>query len=145
MAYPVNEALHQLIHAYKRRLRTATQAQKIDLPVNHLRVLKGVCKCPQSTARTISQRMNQDKAQVTRVLNELTQSGLIEKAENPNDRRSQFLIPTVAGQRTLEKVNALESEVAGEMTHNLSDQELKVFTHIANVMIQNLAEDSAKD
>ncbi|WHI49567.1 MarR family transcriptional regulator [Microbulbifer sp. MLAF003] len=103
MSYPANEILHQLIHAYKRQLRARIQEQEIDLPVNHIRVLKGIGKYPQSTARSIALRMNQDKAQITRVLNELVHSALINKTDNPDDRRSQFLTPTAAGKKFLKK------------------------------------------
>lgn len=145
MTFAINEALHQLIHAYKRQLRARFQDQKIGLPVNHIRVLKGIGRYPQSTARSLAQRMNQDKAQITRVLNELVHSELIRKTDNPDDRRSQFLAPTAAGKRILEKVNNLEAEVVTAMTHNLSEKELNTFSHIAGVMIENLTKDSTSD
>ncbi|WP_444890595.1 MarR family winged helix-turn-helix transcriptional regulator [Microbulbifer sp. DLAB2-AA] len=145
MSYSVNETLHQLIHAYKKQLRISIQEQRIDLPVNHIRVLKGIGKYPQSTARSIALRMNQDKAQITRVLNELVQSKLIKKTDNPNDRRSQFLTPTASGKKILEKVHNLETEVIAVMTHNLSEKELKAFAHIASVMIENLTEHPTSD
>ncbi|WP_444933521.1 MarR family winged helix-turn-helix transcriptional regulator [Microbulbifer sp. JTAC008] len=141
----INESLHQLIHAYKRRLRAGIQEQQIGLPVSHLRVLKGVFKFPLSTARSIAQRMNLDKAQVTRVLNDLVHSGLIAKTDNPNDRRSQFLTLTTDGISTLEKVSGQEAEVARQMTRNLSTEELENFARIASVMVANMKEHFTPD
>ncbi|WP_286222510.1 MarR family winged helix-turn-helix transcriptional regulator [Marinobacter apostichopi] len=141
----LSDALHRLMHAYKRQLRAGIQQQQIPLPITHIRVLKGICRLPDATARSIAQRMNQDKAQITRVLNELMQSGLIEKTENPNDRRSQFLTPTREGAKMMSKIDALEEQAAEHMTRNLSDSELDTFVRIAGTMIESSTSDSTAD
>ncbi|WP_444944010.1 MarR family winged helix-turn-helix transcriptional regulator [Microbulbifer sp. ZKSA006] len=141
----INESLHQLIHAYKRRLRAGMQAQQIGLPVSHIRVLKGVYKFPMSTARSIAQRMQLDKGQITRILNELVHSGLVEKSDNPDDRRSQFLTLTTDGISTLETVSGQEAEVARQMTRNLSTEELENFARIARAMVANMTEHATPD
>ncbi len=133
----LSETLHRLVHAYKRQLRAGIQQHKISLPINHIRVLKGICRLPDSTARSMAQHMNQDKAQITRVLNGLLQSGLIEKTENPKDRRSQFLIPTKTGKQMLSKVDEIEKLAATQMTRRLSAEELETFVRISSVMIEN--------
>jgi DNA-binding MarR family transcriptional regulator len=133
----LSDALHRLMHACKRQLRAGIQQQHILLPITHIRVLKGICRLPKSTAGIIAQRMNQDKAQITRALNELMQSGLIEKTDNPHDRRSQFLVATTAGKQMLSKIDAMEEQATAHMTRNLSRQELETFVRIANVMIDS--------
>ncbi|HCE52811.1 MAG TPA: MarR family transcriptional regulator, partial [Shewanella baltica] len=37
----LSETLHRLVHAYKKQLRSDIAAQEIDLPVTHIRALKG--------------------------------------------------------------------------------------------------------
>jgi len=56
--------------------------------------------------------MNRDKAQTTRVLNSLLESGFTDKATNPNDQRGQFLVPTQASKETLLKIDGIEQQVA---------------------------------
>lgn len=141
----LSDALHRLMHAYKRQLRAGIQQHQIPLPITHIRALKCICRLPDSTAQSIAQRMNKDKAQITRVLNELMQSGLIEKTENPSDRRSQFLVPTAAGKQMLSKIDLLEKQAAANMTRNLSADELEAFVRIAGVMIENSADTPTPD
>ncbi|AKH67949.1 transcriptional regulator, MarR family [Spongiibacter sp. IMCC21906] len=132
----LNDTLHQLMHTYKKQLRAGIQEHQISLPINHIRVLKGICRLPDSTAQSIAHKMNQDKAQVTRVLNALLQSGFIEKSEKPSDRRSQLLIPTIAGQKMLSKIDAIEEQAAAYMTRNLNTQDLEAFVRISNAMLE---------
>lgn len=133
----LSDTLHRLMHAYKRQLRAGIHQHQISLPITHIRALKGIGRLPESTARSIAQRMNKDKAQITRVLNELMQYKLIEKADNPNDRRSQFLVPTAAGRQMLSKIDLLEEQAAANMTRNLSADELEAFVRIAGNMIES--------
>ncbi|WP_192034382.1 MarR family winged helix-turn-helix transcriptional regulator [Halomonas sp. YLGW01] len=138
MALPsLNEALHRLLHAYKKQLRANIRQHQISLPITHIRVLKGVGRIPDCTAMAIVQRMGQDKSRVTRVLNDLMHEGLIERSDNPSDRRSQLLTPTDTGLEMLEKIAALEDEAATCLTGQLSTDELETFLRIAATMTEN--------
>lgn len=59
--------------------------------------------CPSST--NSAQR---DKAQVTRLLKDLTARGLLEKRENPEDRRSSLLSLSAEGEACYCKLAAVE-------------------------------------
>lgn len=133
----LNDALHQLMHAYRRQLKEGIRHHQIALPITHVRVLKGVCRIPECTAGKIAQRMDQDKARITRVLNDLQQAGMTEKANNPHDRRSHFLSPTPEGLAMLERITALEQETAQQLTRHLGDQDLDTFLRIVDTIIHN--------
>lgn len=133
----LNEALHQLIHAYKKQLIANIRQHQIALPITHIRVLKGVVRIPACTARVIAQRMGQDKSRITRVLNDLVHEGLVERSDNPDDRRSQLLAPTNAGKEMFEKISVLEEEAAACLTVGLSADELAIFLRIASTMTAN--------
>ena len=45
-AISLGETLHRLVHAYKKQLRADIAAQQIELPVTHIRALKGICRHP---------------------------------------------------------------------------------------------------
>ena len=79
----LSEAVHQLMHAYKYLLREGTRDQNIDLPVTHIRALSGICRVPECTAQILSQRMQRDKAQITRALNDLIDAKLIARRDIP--------------------------------------------------------------
>ena len=141
----LNDVLHQLMHVYRRQLRLGIQRYQLDLPVTHIRVLKGIGRTSECTAHKIVQHLGQDKARVTRVLNELMTAGLIVKTENPQDRRSLFLAPTEAGHDMLKEIEALEDETAQRMAGDLSDEEVATFMKTASAMIHNTSECEARD
>ncbi|MBU0537875.1 MAG: MarR family transcriptional regulator [Gammaproteobacteria bacterium] len=142
--FALNEILHSLTHAYKSGLRTAVKEQQIPLPITHIRALKGIRSNPHCTAQSIAQRMQRDKAQITRVLNELLQDGFISKSDNPEDRRSQLLHLTKAGEKIVAQLDTIEQQTSSAMTANLSDEEMTLFIRIANTMISNLSADTSQ-
>lgn len=141
----LGEAVHRLMHAYKNLLREGIQEQKIELPVTHIRALKGICRSPQSTAHSIAQLMQRDKAQITRALNDLIGAGLILKVDNPLDRRSQLLKPTSKGKKVMAKLDAVEDSAVKQLTRNLEADDLAFFLQISNTMADSVAENSAAD
>ncbi|MDF1692386.1 MAG: MarR family transcriptional regulator [Zhongshania sp.] len=140
----LNEILHSLTHAYKLGLRSGIKTQQIPLPVTHIRALKGIRHNPHCTAQSIAQRMQRDKAQITRVLNELHQEDFISKIDNPADRRSQLLRLTTKGEKIVSQLDTVEQQTRKTMTANISDEEIAVFIRIANTMISNLSENTAQ-
>ena len=139
-AISLGETLHRLVHAYKKQLRADIAAQQIELPVTHIRALKGICRHPEATAQSIALRMQRDKAQITRVLNELQQSGYILKVDNPKDGRSQLLRPTAQGEQLMTQIIAAEKATVAHMTQALDQDEIAVFIRIANQISDSVAE-----
>lgn len=139
----LSETLHRLVHAYKKQLRSDIAAQEIDLPVTHIRALKGLCRNPESTAQSIALRMQRDKAQITRVLNELQQGGLITKIDNPKDGRSQLLRPTAEGEKIMTQISASERKTVARMTQALSSAEVDTFIKLANRISKSVDEAAA--
>ena len=117
----------------------------LPLPGTHVRALKTVCYMEGCTAQRIAQRMRRDKAQITRVLNDLLEAGLINKASNPADKRSQLLHPTPAGEAMMQRIQQLEEQTLGRMTRDLTQQEVEHFIRIAWHMTQNLEGDLPPD
>jgi len=137
----LSRTLHQLMQTYKAQLQAEIKQQKIGLPVTLIRVLKSVRHIPECTAQCIAKRMSRDKAQITRALNQLLSSGLIDKKSNPNDRRSQILVPTPAGQDLLSQIDVIQHKVASQLTQNLTAQEVEQFLHLASSIINSVNED----
>lgn len=134
----LSESLHRLMHAYKSGLRCAIQREEMSMPITHVRTLKGVCFMTECTVQAIARRMQRDKAQITRVVNELQADGLISKADNPRDRRSQLLCPTAKGEQLMQRMQAIEHETAARMLGTLSQTDIDTFVRLANTMADNL-------
>jgi len=137
-ASSLGEAVHRLMHVYKSLLRESVRKQKIELPVTHIRALKGICRNPESTAQSIAQLLQRDKAQITRALNDLIDAGLILKMDNPLDRRSQLLKPTPRGKKIMSKLNAVEDWAVEQLTRNLDADDLAVFLRVSNTMADSV-------
>lgn len=134
----LSEAVHQLMHAYKQVLREAIRQQQITLPITQIRTLKGICRNPQSTAQSIAQRMQRDKAQITRVLNDLINAGLVVKVANPGDGRSHLLQPTAAGKKIMSRLDVAEDKAAQRLTGDLTAEEVAVFLRLSKTMVSNV-------
>lgn len=138
----LSESLHGLIHVYKKHMKDAIRAEKITLPISHIRVLKGISVHPQCTAQDVVKVMQRDKAQITRTLNELQNDDLINKVDNPDDGRSQLLLLTGRGKRLMTRLNSVEEQVAARMTQTLSSHDIDAFMRIANVMSNSINQHS---
>jgi len=136
--YSLSETLHQLIHTYTNLLLEGVKRQELDLSVTHIRTLKGVCQNPEVTAKSIAQRMQRDKAQVTRALNDLLVADLIVKKDNPLDGRSQLLQPTAKGKAAMAKLNAAEEWTREQLTQHLTKADLNAFLQVSKTMINNV-------
>lgn len=138
------EALHRLLHTYKRAMRQAYREAGISLPISHIRALKIIRSQQHSaaepcTAQMIAARLERDKAQIARVVKELLGDGLIARYHHPDDRRSQILQLTDPGAETLGKVKTAETLAGKRMARGLSEDELETFIRLAGVMTNNLS------
>lgn len=132
------DPLYQLSHAYQSHMRRALPAAGIDLPITHVRALKGMALTPHCTAQSLAVYMRSDKAQVTRVLNDLLGAALIVKHDNPDDGRSRLLELSSSGRTLLQQARELESMVARRMTEGLSSEEIDIFLRAAQRITDNL-------
>lgn len=132
------DALHRLLHAYKRAMREAYRAAGIDLPGSHVRAMKGVGYLPRCTVQAIAERMQRDKSQIARVVKELRAAGLVRSRTDPDDARSRLLAPTAAGQRLLERVAGAEREAGERMVRGLPTEAVDGFVRLAEAMAANL-------
>lgn len=136
-AHP-GDALHRLLHAYKRAMRDAYRAAGIDLPHAHVRVMKAACHLPQCTAHVIATRMRRDKAQITRVVQDLCAADLIRQEPDPADGRRRILTPTPAGKRLRKHIAQAEREAGTRMVRDLPAASVTEFVSLAETMADNL-------
>lgn len=135
---PPGDALHRLLHAYKRALRDAHRSAGIELPISHVRALKGVCHMPACTVQAIAERMHRDKSQITRVVKELRAEGLVAARTDPDDGRARILTPTAAGKRLMSRIEAVERDAGARMMQGLPAASVTEFVRLAEAMATNL-------
>lgn len=130
--------LFKLVHNLKRNLQEQIEVLELDIAPMHVRVLKIINKKPQCTAVDISNYLDRDKAQVTRLLNSLIKQELIVKEPNPEDKRSQCLGLTSHGQAIIVNLVGVESSISEKMKAGLNAEELATFERVACQMANNL-------
>ncbi|NII09880.1 MarR family transcriptional regulator [Oleiagrimonas sp. C23AA] len=132
------DALHRLLHAYKRAMREAYRAEQIALPISHVRALKGICHGRGTTVQAIAERMHRDKSQITRVVKELRAAGLVQSQTDPHDGRARLLTPTPEGRALMQRVTVVERRAGERMMHGLSPQAVAQFLALTEAMAANL-------
>ncbi|MBS99822.1 MAG: MarR family transcriptional regulator [Oceanospirillaceae bacterium] len=140
---PIGEALHRLLHAYKRAMRQAYRDLGIELAVAQIRTLKVIRQyqylmAGPCTAQAIASQIGRDKAQIARMVKELLSAELIEKRSNPEDGRSQLLLLTPLGEAILEQIRAAERQASLRMAEGLAKEELATFVRLGDTMTANL-------
>jgi len=134
----MSETLHQLIHTYMNLLHEGIKRQELELTVTQIRTLKSVRYNPHSTAKSIAERIQRDKAQITRALNDLVEANLIIKTDNSKDARSQLLQLTAKGEKVIVKLDTAEKWGKSQLTKNLTSVELELFFRVSRAMIDNV-------
>ncbi|ANG62775.1 transcriptional regulator [Marinobacterium aestuarii] len=139
----MGEALHQLLHAYKRALQQSFLEHGITFGIAHIRSLKVIRAAqasPESdcTAQQIAARLQRDKAQIARLVKDLLAAELIEKQDNAQDRRSQILRLTPAGEAMYARIQAAERHTSQRMAKGLNEDEVHTFVRLAKGMTRNL-------
>ncbi|MFG6667514.1 MarR family winged helix-turn-helix transcriptional regulator [Halomonas sp. HNIBRBA4712] len=132
------DPLQQLTHAYRAHMRRTIEAADIGVPAVHVRALKGIADAAPCTAQGLATSLRRDRAQITRMLKDLLDAGLIEKRDHPSDRRSQWLTLTARGEAMLTQVQRLEEAAAARMTEGLSAREVEDFIRLARHMAERL-------
>lgn len=76
------------------------------------------------TNNELSERMNLRWPTLVRVLDALERDGLIDRTENPADKRSRFISLTPAGRRVVEDIQPILDAARSEVVGDLTDEEL---------------------
>lgn len=133
-----DEALHSLLHAYKRALRDACRAADIDWPPSHIRTMKALSHAAPCSAHDLGLRMRRDKAQVARLLQDLMAAGLVKRQRDPQDARRYILTRTRAGRQFCERVAGAQQAATARMLRGLPAASVDEFVRIAETMTHNL-------
>ncbi len=132
------EATFHLAHAIKQQLNSQLETQKLGIAAMHVRVLKVIGKSNSSTAIDISGLFKRDKAQITRLVNQLIDQGFVQKTPNPDDKRSQLLELTSTGRALQERLRTLSDDMENQMAQGIEAEDLDTFKKVAQKMTRNL-------
>ncbi|SBS27918.1 Multidrug resistance operon repressor [Marinomonas spartinae] len=126
------------IDSLKIAMKKAMMEQNISGSPLLFFVLDHIQNIPNCTALDISQKMHRDKGQVTRVIKELIDKGLVTKQINQRDRRSNFIFLTEEGKAYHRILKHADNDAITLMKTNISSEELDTFLRVGQRMLQNI-------
>lgn len=80
---------------------------------------------------------------LARTLDRLEADGWVERRRNPNDRRAFTLHTLEKAGPVLDDMRDLALELREELTHSLTDEDLRTFGHVLNTVLGNLIDAEA--
>lgn len=134
----VRDVIWQLAFQFKVNIKQAIREYGLSLNGMHVRLLHLIHDHADCTANQLALNTRRDKAQITRSLKDLEGMGLIERTPHPNDKRSQIVTLSEAGQALMQRTGKVEREVTGRLLEGLSEEEVKTFVALSRKMLDNL-------
>ncbi|BFM09772.1 MarR family winged helix-turn-helix transcriptional regulator [Halioxenophilus aromaticivorans] len=119
------ERIAAVFHGYKTHISQEFAAAGVQGPPIQLRVLRLIQQLSPCTGQMLATEMKRDKAQITRLLQEMKTNGLVQQVPNPADKRSQLLEITATGQQTMVTMIAADDRVLAKLSALLTDEESK--------------------
>ena len=132
----VFDAMHDLMHAYRHRMRAAMQT---ELTANEMRALMFVGRHPMRTQKELVQHSGADKAQIARMLGTLEEKGWLERLPHPRDARSRCLTLSPAGQAVFERMRERRRGITVQLLQGLSEDEQLLLQGLLERMLGDLA------
>ena len=108
------------------------------LTAMHGRLLLMLAVKPGSTAQQLTELLRRDKAQITRLLNDLQQAALLQRQNDPTDGRRQLLVLSAQGQQLAAELKAKKRQIAGKMLVGLTTEQQAQVAQALAQMYQNL-------
>lgn len=140
MKHPaIHEAIFQLFYDIGACLYKSGELDDITLPTMELRAMRAVKTASQASPAEIASVLKRDRAQVTRLISELTEKGMLVSKPNPNDKRSRVLKLTVEGSEIFERVLAAEALVQEQLLEGIEAPDLEAFFRVSAQLSANAA------
>ena len=103
-------------------------------------VLGLICKHEKITQQCLANCLQIDKATMVRVIDYLTDKGLVKRTPHSEDRRAYIISPTTKGLKIAPKIEATFSQLNKLAFNGFSAEEKKMFIEFMNRMENNLSD-----
>ena len=115
--------LRQLIGRLSRRLRPTAAAVAAGLTPTKISVLLHVARAGRMRLSELSESEGINPTMLSRVIADLSESGLLERVCDPGDRRAAFVEPTPAGRRLAERIRRERTDALDLALEGLDEHE----------------------
>lgn len=136
----VHEAAFRLSHDIGLQIGPRLGKVGINLAPQQLRTMRLIWSRNKTTMIDISKTLKRDKAQVTRLIDELCKAGMISRETNPDDGRSKILKLTQKGNALFIRIEKIEAQFSEELIEGISEKDLQIFFDVSDQLSDNLRE-----
>jgi DNA-binding MarR family transcriptional regulator len=135
-----DEPLPRLIYLTAQNLRNIGEKTLAphDLTIEQLHPLKIISFSPGITQRQIGDECNKSAANLTRILDRLQKKSLIERRNNPDDRRASLVFLTKEGESLIAKVTELFDSLTEKVVAGICHKDQQIIRQSLHKMAANL-------
>jgi DNA-binding MarR family transcriptional regulator len=131
----VVELLRELLHAFLMASVPAWIDLQLTLP--QLRTVFIVAHNKTSSVMQIAKHLGIGEPTASHLIDKLVQAGLVDRSEDPVDRRRAIVRLSPAGEELIEKLLGWE-EFLGGWLHKIPEEDLSLFRHGLNAVINEI-------
>lgn len=91
-----------------------------------------------TSQRELAVMMNIKDPTLARLVDRMERDGLLQRIENPQDKRMKFLELTEAGRTKAEAMMPLGKEFSDLLLEDITDEEVEVFQRVLDKMLNNV-------
>ncbi|QXO18567.1 MULTISPECIES: MarR family winged helix-turn-helix transcriptional regulator [Vibrio] len=136
---PIEHHIAYLTQCMRENITHELERQGVLLPFFQSLALHYIATHLPCTAHDVAMAIKKDKAQVTRLINELIKLELVDREQNPHDKRELILSLTESGQTLALQIKEVRRVVSARMTEGLDDEQQAQMQQWLVRMIDNLA------
>lgn len=127
-----------VLHSYKAALQRSFKDQAIPLSALDSKILKLIAHRGINTPQMLAEFSGRDKAQITRLISDMEQRGLLEKTPHPTDKRSVCLSLTSFALELATRIRQIDHAVRQQMLAGLDEEQLQTLSLLLHTMADNL-------
>lgn len=132
------DQLQQLTSALREQFFLQLGPELPRLTAMHGRLLLVIASQSGTTAQQLAELLRRDKAQVTRLLNDLQQAALVQRHTDPLDARRQLLVLSDQGMQIAAGLKAKKRQIASKMLNGFTTDQQRQMAGLLKLMYQNL-------
>jgi DNA-binding MarR family transcriptional regulator len=138
----LEKALPFLIHACYQQIRSVTykefSAHGLELTPEQWIVLAQLWREDGQSQSALSELTLRDRPTMSRILDTMEKSGLVERIVDETDARSRLVRLTRSGKALQSKLVPVAMSIVGRLEHDISERDLEITHRTLGRMLQNL-------
>ena len=134
----IHEVAFRLSYDIGAQIAPKIEGGNVKLAPQQLRAMREIWRRDGCTLADIGKTLKRDKGQVSRIVDELSNAGMVLRKPNPDDGRSKILKISAKGRKFFEMVESIEAEFSRQLTKGISAADLKTFFLVSDHLSENL-------